>query len=262
MPMRRTLPSTSSRCMSHRCNRLAADRAPGGIWITDFAVGPCSRASFVRACNAAGGTPPYTYAQSPLVPLAETALTLNSTGVVSGTTSLTGRIHHCAGHHRRERTGAAQQGHGAGDRTGRRHTAAGPMTNFDGELPGTSAGSPSSFPIESPHPNRRGPVHLDGRRCGTAGGQCAATRNDHLRRHERRRLVSRRHADDARWVSLSLVATDSNGQSLDGSVQPGGVESRNERQLAAAGKDGHAVPRRRWCPPAGPRRTRSRCMRA
>src|SRR5207253_6613558 len=41
--------------------------------------------------KAAGGTPPYNYVQSSFIPL-PTGLTLSPTGVISGTTSLTGRF--------------------------------------------------------------------------------------------------------------------------------------------------------------------------
>ena len=80
---------------------LAADRAPGGFHHR-FAVGPCWRAG-PFTLNGRRRTPPYTYAQSPLVPLPQRLyLELDRRRIRNDVAYRP--IHHCAGHHRRERT--------------------------------------------------------------------------------------------------------------------------------------------------------------
>jgi len=96
--------------------------------------------------KAAGGTPPYTYAQSPFAPLPD-GLTLSSTGVVSGTTSLTGRF--IIAPVITDANGQVLRSRGMGLVIAPAGAAL-PLvlTNFDGELPGASAGSPFTFPID------------------------------------------------------------------------------------------------------------------
>jgi len=96
--------------------------------------------------KAAGGTPPYAYAQSPFFPL-PAGLTLTAAGVIQGTTSLTGRF--IIAPIVTDSAGRVLNSPNMGLVIAPAGAAL-PLVlgNFDGDLPGASAGAPFAFPID------------------------------------------------------------------------------------------------------------------
>ena len=154
------------------------------------------------ALKAAGGAPPYTFSQSPFVPLPP-GLSLSAAGVVSGTPSAIGTFSPCAHRHGqqrargrefRARVGRHARGfHAPADSGGLRFAAQSCL-----------GGRPVQVPARSDPSRRHRSVHVERRICHATDSERIAAGDTSPPRIQRRADVSRRSALDARDSIRSL----------------------------------------------------------